>query len=226
MELPVTVTYLDDDLFSGSMRTWSDEKKILRDVDTGTQLSCDVWDDDSVYPTGKCSTGDMTQCKSLTEYSQFGTLCESACSTTNMTWGVPCAWEVISKLDQACDTIYNNASNFTQFMPNASKNLGDSYYSEYKYNVASGGGDYVPYAFNASIDSTNWDDCNVHGFCYSCVDDDAETNDYCKAVISRYDTIYSASALFTNFEYWCGEVDNIKNGRWNYTGGHQQSIQR
>eukprot|EP00622_Pseudochattonella_farcimen_P005380 FR740982.1.p3 GENE.FR740982.1~~FR740982.1.p3 ORF type:complete len:144 (-),score=25.97 FR740982.1:128-559(-) len=143
-----------------------------------------------------------------------------------MAWGVPCAGEVISELDQACDTIYNNGSNFPQFMPNASKNFGDSYYFGYKSNVANGGGGFVPYAFNARLDSPNWGGCNVHGFCYSWVGGDAETNGFCKAVISRFDTISSGSAFFPNFGFWCGGVGNLKNGRWNSPGGPHQSIQR
>jgi len=205
--------YLDDDLFAGTEKTWSDEKKIIRKMDNGTQLSCADWDDDRVYPTGKCDSGDAKQCESLTEYSAFNSLCAEACNVTNSTWGVPCTWEVISNLEAACDTVYGGDLTFNWTFPDSSKNQAPNYYKEYQYNTKTGKA-YVPYAFNASIDGSNWDDCNSHAFCYSCVDDEGAVNGYCHSVISLYSTIYDASAFFKNFEYWCSVKDDIKLGTY------------
>lgn len=51
----------------------------------------------------------------------------------------------------------------------------------------------MPYAFNSSMDSSEWDDCNTHAFCYSCTTEEAEVNEFCKYMVSKYDTVYAAS---------------------------------
>ena len=51
---------------------------------------------------------------------------------TNATWGVPCAWEVISQLDAACDTVYGGDLTFNWTYPDDSKNQAPNYYKEYE----------------------------------------------------------------------------------------------
>ena len=54
------------------------------------------------------------------------------------------------------------------------------------------GKDFTPYEFNATMDSGTWDDCNSHAFCYSSVSDEGELNEYSRAVVAKYDTLYAA----------------------------------
>ena len=182
---------------SGHVKVWSDDKKIIRKADNASHLSCGDWDDDTIYPTGKCITGDATQCtvsggralvvvvvvvvavvaaavvvgcglwviqarhrpyaalrtlrltppppspaaalcplpppkQYLTNYSAFNTLCDTACNVTNSTWGVPCAWEVISHLDEACETVATGKQIFNWTYPDASGDITPDYYKEYE----------------------------------------------------------------------------------------------
>lgn len=59
--------------------------------------------------------------------------------------------------------------------------------------------------------------CNVHAFCYACVNDDNTVNDYCKAAVIRASTLYAPAAFFKNLEsYWCDDdiLGYIKNGTY------------
>ena len=155
--------YFEDDIFAGQMVVDKYDRYkapwMSNAADPAEQFSCNDWDDDGVYPTGTCMSGDDKQCATLGDFHAFNTLCNSSCATSGATWGVPCAWEVISKLGIACETVKktksdesSNHSTFTASFPNASKNLWRSYEKEYNDNLRLGK-TFTPFEFNSTMDT-------------------------------------------------------------------------
>ena len=46
---------------------------------------------------------------------------------------------------------------------------------------------------NLYFNSTQWDHCNVHAFCWTCADPDGSLNEYCEAALQRYDWWHTQS---------------------------------
>lgn len=148
-------------------------------------LSCSKYDDDTVYPNELCLAGDNQTCNSMPD--NYYSVCSEACSEG---WGVPCGWEAIADLPEVC------TGDFSSSFPESSKNIG-----KHPLNDATFGA--------VTIESTGeqvWA-CNVHAFCYSCVDTDNTVNDYCKAAVIRTQTLFAPSAVFKYMDdYWCDDA--------------------
>lgn len=166
------------------------------DDDNFWPLSCDDYDDDSVYPNDLCISGDNSTCHdSSVMTANYVLACEEACKEG---WGVPCGWEAVSELPALCSGRFNATA------PSVSNNLAPSPYD-------------APNTNTLTINSTGetyWA-CNVHAFCYACVDADSIVNDFCKAAVIRTKSLYGASAVFKYMDsYWCEEdiIEDIENG--------------
>lgn len=176
--------------FEGPGMEWLNNDTLLDDL--FYPLNCDEFDDDSVYPTVNCTIGDKLMCTEHVEVvDAFNRSCRSAC-VGDVTWGVPCGWEAMSELTTTC------AGNFSPIFPSDSKNNAPKSQYQKAYVKAT---------------ETWYDPCNVHAFCYSCVEG-GRVKDSCKAVITKYKTLYALSEFFTNLDsYWCdatilAEVEN------------------
>jgi len=164
------------------------------DDDNFWPLSCADYDDDTVYPTSLCISGDNETCH---DSSVMTEAYEDACSTAcKEGWGVPCGWEAVKSLPSLCN------GTFDAYFPSTSNNHLPS-------NVTDAG--------EITINSTGvtyWA-CNAHAFCYSCVDDNNVVNDFCKAAVIRTKSLYGASAVFKYLDsYWCDAeiIADIENG--------------
>jgi len=171
----------------------------ILDDDNFYPLSCAKYDDDTVYPNALCLAGDNHTCQSMPDnYGGIDGVCSEACSEG---WGVPCGWEAIADLPAICD------GSFEATFPGKSTNRG-----KHPKNPDSGfwGNELV-------INSTKeevWA-CNVHAFCYSCVDESNVVNDYCKAAVIRTQTLFAPSAVFKYLDsYWCDDdiLGDIEDG--------------
>ena len=66
--------------------------------------------------------------------------------------------------------------------------------------------------FNSSI----WDRCNVHAFCWTCAEADGSLNKHCEAVMQKYnyEAEYGAQGtpseakayVMSNMDYWCNDT--------------------
>ena len=59
--------------------------------------------------------------------------------------------------------------------------------------------------------------CNIHAFCYTCVDDTDTVDDYCKATVLHEKSLYAPSAVFDDLDdYWCEDtvLDKIADGTY------------
>merc|ERR1719231_980489 len=181
------------------------------DDDNFWPLSCAEYDDDTVYPNALCLSGDNATCHDssvMTEH--YVETCNTACGEG---WGVPCGWQAIAQLPELCD------GTFEATFPAGSNNLDPKMDDEVLlYNAVT---------IN-STKETYWA-CNVHAFCYACVDDDNIVNDYCKAVVIRTKSLYGASAAFKYMDsYWCEDeiIDDIQNGTFcGYTADKMYSCE-
>merc|ERR1712070_1072099 len=97
-----------------------------------------------------------------------------------LTWAIPCGWEAIRHMRNVCN------DTFAPYFPVGSSN-----------NPSSD----APYQ-DITINGVEYWPCNVHAFCYSCVDN-GKVNDYCKAVVAKYKTLYAAGDFFGELGHWC-----------------------
>ena len=103
-------------------------------MDNGTHLSCGDWDDDAIYPTTGCASGDEKMCDKLSAYSNFTSLCNASCADEGSTWGVACYWEVIASLKKSCDTIFDGKPNaFAASFPDTSNDKGKNISKQWDY---------------------------------------------------------------------------------------------
>jgi len=163
------------------------------DDDNFYPMSCAKYDDDTVYPNAVCISGDNSTCHDSSVMSEaYLDACSTACSEG---WGVPCGWEAVSDLPSVCN------GTFEATFPEDSNNIAPMNVTEVELTI------------NSTQDSY-WA-CNVHAFCFSCVDSDNTVNDFCKAAIIRTKSLYGASAVFKYLDsYWCEEaiIEDIENG--------------
>lgn len=150
------------------------------DDDLFSPLNCDNYDDDSVYPNSYCATGDLKECKIVASHKNYAHYCMSACNISDLTWAVPCGFEAIRHMRSVCN------DTFQPYYPVGSSNnpSNDASYQD------------------ITIDGVEYWPCNVHAFCYSCVDD-GKVNDYCKAVVNKYKSLYAAGDFFGELGDWC-----------------------
>jgi len=169
-----------------------DDALTLQD-DNFYPMSCAKYDDDTVYPNARCISGDNSTCHDSSVMTEaYLTTCATACDEG---WGVPCGWEAVADLPSLCDGTFNAT------FPTESNNFLPSNVTEMELII------------NSTQDSY-WA-CNVHAFCYSCVDSDGLVNDFCKAAIIRTKSLYGASAVFKYLDsYWCEKaiIEDIENG--------------
>merc|ERR1711998_539647 len=49
--------------------------------------------------------------------------------------------------------------------------------------------------------------CNVHAFCYECVDESNTVDENCKAAVIRSKSMYAPAAVFKDLDtYWCNQT--------------------
>lgn len=165
------------------------------DDDLFYPLDCDFYDDDSQYPNALCTDGDNQTChKSVYTHAVYNESCHAACSAG---WGVPCGWEAVRHMRRVCN------GTFTATFPGSSKNNNPS-------------GVKMENAFIASMEEHFWA-CNVHAFCSVCVNDEKIVDDYCKAAVIRYNSLYAVVGTMNNMEsYWCDDriLTHIENGTY------------
>lgn len=157
-------------------------------------MSCSEYDDDSLYPNDYCIAGDNATChKSVIGNAHYYHACSSACEEG---WGVPCGWQAVRQLPNTCH------DKFEPVMPTESKNEPPV----------------EAYLQQLTIEANNrtyWA-CNVHAFCYWCVED-GNVNNFCKAAVLRTKSLYAPAAVFKYMDdYWCDDkiLDEIVNGTY------------
>ena len=89
-------------------------------------------------------------------------------TASDKSWYVVCGWQGITKLDKMCN------KTFTPELPLAASN---------NFGVTLNETSQQELYFNGTVD---WDECNVHAFCYTCTEDDGSLNKYCEAVLQKY----------------------------------------
>jgi hypothetical protein len=112
----------------------------------------------------------------------YSTLPDSA---VNVSYGLPCSWEAIAALDTTCTGRFNAS------FP-VSKDIAPSTDSP---------------TLLTWIDDVQvgWDQCAVHGYCASCIDESGEVNSYCAAVLNFYSSATASVSALNDLEYWCDE---------------------
>ena len=169
------------------------------------QFSCEYNDDDWTYMDHAYCSGDAKVCD---EYSDLLTTddewkgsrgayeamsqCGKACDG-NMTWFVPCMWDTIANMDSYCGDGYNVSDDF---MSKGSRNQGPNR-TYFSLNMS-----------KSTNVHTVFTGCNLHAFCYSCVEDDGSVNPYCKAYVEHYNSL-DVAGWYHFFQqehnYWCTE---------------------
>lgn len=170
-----------------------DSENILTD-DLFYPMSCSEYDDDTLYPNDLCIAGDNATChESVFSNPHYSHACASACDDG---WGVPCGWQAVRQLPNTCHDM------FEPIMPTDSKNEPPA----------------EAYLHQLTVESTNrtyWA-CNVHAFCYWCVED-KNVNNFCKAAVMRTKSLYAPAAVFKYMDdYWCDDkiLNQIENGTY------------
>lgn len=165
------------------------------DDDLFYPLDCDSYDDDTQYPNALCIDGDNETCHhSVYGNEYYNKSCHSACSEG---WGVPCGWEAVRHMRRVCN------GTFAARIPSSSKNNAPAAVK-------------MENLFIPSMETHFWA-CNVHAFCYSCVKEDKTVDDYCKAAVIRYNSLYAVVGTMNNMDdYWCDEriLGHIENGTY------------
>merc|ERR1719453_1713207 len=108
-------------------------------------------------------------------------------------------------LSDVCDDRETGPNNFVAEFPGASKNQDPS-----NINMKN--------LFVPTSDHTSgrwyWA-CNVHAFCYECVDETNTVDDYCKATVIRTKSMYAPSGVFKDPDTYCGyDVDHLWQCAW------------
>lgn len=167
-------------------------------------LNCNLYDDDNEYPSPQCIKGDALTCSTAVAESYYYNLtCYSACHDDGGGWGVPCGWEAMKNMPDMCDDRETGPNNFIPEFPGTSKNNAPDMVRQQNYYVEDVGKWY-------------WA-CNIHAFCYTCVDDTDTVDDYCKATVLHEKSLYAPSAVFDDLDdYWCEDtvLDKIADGTY------------
>ena len=162
-------------------------------------------DDDTQFPNQYCLAGDGRTCASKAYAgTAYAAVCSDACAEG---WGVPCGWEAIASLPQAC------AGTFVPTVPSASMSSAADASSEASPVVTH------PLTIQSGrLQNTTYWACNVHAFCLSCVDGGV-VNPYCKAAVWKTKTLYAPSVVLSdnsdrNLGYWCEDdvISSIEQG--------------
>ena len=117
-------------------------------------------------------------------------------------------WDTIAHMDEYCSSSGYNVS--SDYLSKGSRNQGDSK-QYFNLNMTK----------NFDIDSgttkeSSFTGCNLHAFCYACVEEDGGVNDYCAAYVEHYNSL-DISGWYHFFQeehnYWCeddiiGDIDN------------------
>ena len=146
-----------------------------------------------------------------------------------------CEWEAVKHLPLLCNgSFYGRYGGHGYFPDTPSNNLWPDYWNSSNNtngprNTSDGT---VKWSMtNLYFNSTQWDHCNVHAFCWTCADPDGSLNEYCEAALQRYDWWHTQSnagtaghtpspaktMVFDNLaEYWCTApvLDAIETGRY------------
>jgi len=184
------------------------------------ELTCDEFDDDTIYPNDGCNFGDSAVCENEVYNSEhYYHFCGAACVEeemkmradnvrpsslyVNASWAVVCGWEAVVSLPDVCQ------NNFTSYIPSSSENKAPRYSSKDEAPASE-------FVTNTSVDA-----CNLHAFCVACEFSDHEEestyNKYCKAMTGYYGSgsLYMLTNFFNHLDkFWCHEdvLESIEKG--------------
>ena len=170
------------------------------------EIGCGFDDDDAVFLSDEgCISGDAETCSTSllvnsatgddgpVPYFTDGSVCADSCaSDLNRTWGVPCAWQLISDMPAMCaGTATVNVTSLAN-----------------SRNVEPSG---KPFVFKVGLnhrgDKTKmqkqWN-CNLHAFCNACSLGDGKINAYCAAAVTYYNSFVMDGLVLVHADsFWC-----------------------